>query len=44
MAETRYPGSDVRVLFPIEPEAFFAGDSGSAAELLELEMPPSAVG
>ena len=39
IARARYPGSEVRVLFPIAPETFFAGYSGAAANQIQPEMP-----
>ena len=35
-AKDCYPGNDIRVVFPIDPEEFFVGAAG-AAYLLELE-------
>lgn len=43
IARAWYPGSEVRVLFPIDPEAFFAKNP-AAAGLGELEMPESVAG
>ncbi len=37
IASAHYPGSEVRVLFPIDPETFFDEDPGSAATLVWLE-------
>lgn len=31
-----YPGNDIRMVFPINPEEFFVGDAG-AAHLLDLD-------
>jgi hypothetical protein len=36
-----YPGDDVRVVFPINPEEFFVGDAGTA-NLVELDGPAEA--
>lgn len=36
----RFPGGEARVLFPIEPEAFFA--EGVPVEELRFEMPEAA--
>ena len=33
------PGCDVGVVFPIEPEKFFAGDSGAMSRTVEREAP-----
>ncbi len=38
IAGAHYPGSEVRVLFPIDPEAFFAEDR-PLDERIQLEMP-----
>jgi hypothetical protein len=35
----RYPGSAVRVVFPISPEAFFVGEAGARAGRIEPEAP-----
>ena len=42
LAKTRYSGGDIRVVFPIEPEAFFCKDA--EMELIELAMPEKAAG
>lgn len=34
-----YPGGDVRVEFPIDPESFFIKDTAARAELMKLEVP-----
>lgn len=39
IASTQYPRSEVRILFPIDPETFFAGDSGATVNQIQLEMP-----
>jgi hypothetical protein len=44
LAKTRYSGSNIRVVFPIEPDAFFCKDPTVEAELIELEMPEKAAG
>jgi hypothetical protein len=44
LASERYPGSKVRVLFPIDPESFFIGDQGLVGAPVSLEMPEEAVG
>ena len=33
----RHPGCDIKVLFPIEPEAFFADRDGSTSGAIRLE-------
>ncbi len=38
IASAHYPGSEVRVLFPIDPEAFF-GEDQPLDEQIQLEMP-----
>ena len=38
LAIARHPGCEVRVLFPIDPEAFFAAKTRPAAETMQLEM------
>jgi hypothetical protein len=43
-AKVRYPGSEVHVTFPIDPEAFFAEDAASAVEDARIEVPASAGG
>ncbi len=44
IASTRYPGSEVGVLFPIDPETFFAEGLAADAGLVELEMPERVAG
>ena len=44
LAMARYAGGDVRVVFPIEPEAFFGKGPGTEGELVELEMPETVAG
>ncbi len=44
LASTRYPGSKVRVLFPIDPETFFEKASALAEGEIWLEMPEEATG
>ena len=39
VATARYPGSEVRVVFPIEPDTFFTEDAALVAETLRLEVP-----
>ncbi len=35
----RYPGGDVRVKFPIEPEGFFVKNSVARAAIVSFEQP-----
>lgn len=44
LAGAQYPGSEVKVLFPIDPETFFAGDRSPAGRSIFLEMPEEAAG
>ena len=44
LARVRYPGSDVSVLFPIDPEGFFCEDSTPATVPIRLEMPEEEAG
>jgi hypothetical protein len=44
IARARYPGSDIRVLFPIDPEGFFCEDSIPARVPIRLEMPEEEAG
>lgn len=44
LARARYPGGEARVIFPIEPEAFFADGAAPTSELISLEMPQEAAG
>jgi len=36
IAGDRYPGRDLRVVFPIKPETFFVEDLVTPAELIEI--------
>lgn len=38
----RYPRGDIRVMFPIRPEAFFAPGRSSGVERIALESPEAA--
>lgn len=38
VASACYPGSEVRVVFPIEPNTFFTNDSTLVSEELRLEV------
>jgi len=42
LVAARYPRCDVRVVFPIRPEAFFSGEFGSSVERIALESPEAA--
>ncbi len=42
IASAQYPRSEVRILFPIDPETFFAGDSGAMVNQIQLEIPVAA--
>ena len=45
LVSTRYPGCQARVLFPIEPEAFFANkDPVPASGMVLTEVPEEAAG
>jgi len=44
LTEANYPGSEVSVVLPVEPEPFFAGDDFEGAELITLEKPERAAG
>ncbi len=39
VASAQYPRSEVRILFPIDPEMFFAGDFGAKVNKIQLEIP-----
>ena len=43
IVEARYPGGDVRVVHPIDPEAYFIKEPAAAGPV-ELEMPESVAG
>jgi hypothetical protein len=44
LARTRYPGTEVRVIFPIEPESFFVTETVSSSRVVRPEMPKEAAG
>ena len=44
LAQARYPGSDISVLFPIDPEGFFCEDSTPAKVPIRLKMPEEEAG
>ena len=35
----RYPGRNLRVKFPIDPEGFFVDDPAAPTETIEVELP-----
>lgn len=39
VAEERYPGSNIGVKFPIDPERFFVRDSAAQAGIVAFEQP-----
>ena len=43
VVETLYPKADVRVLYPIELEAFFVRDTAALTGMVEFERPKSVV-
>ena len=43
IAEDRYPGAGARVVFPLDPDAFFAVDPARTASI-ELDAPPTSAG
>lgn len=44
VAGARYPGGEVRLVLPVEPETFFAGAAFGEAELVRVQMLQSATG
>ena len=40
----RYPGGEVRLVLPVEPETFFVEHAACEAESLAVQMPESAAG
>ena len=44
VAGARYPGSEVRLVLPVEPETFFAGATPGERESSAVRMPASAAG
>ena len=44
LASERYPDIEARLLFPIDPSAFFAGGCHRAAESILLEVPEEVAG
>jgi hypothetical protein len=43
LVAARYPSSEVKVVFPIEPETFFVDGAACVSEVLRLEAPEGAV-
>jgi hypothetical protein len=39
LVKARYPGGEARVVFPIEPDAFFVGETIPTAEAVRSEAP-----
>lgn len=44
LADARYPGCKVKVLFPIDPEAFFVKGPVPASGIVRPEAPEGATG
>lgn len=44
LVRARYPGGEARVIFPIEPEAFFVDGGAPALEAVSLEVPVEVAG
>jgi hypothetical protein len=44
LAKARYPGSEVRMLFPIDPESFFVTGTPDWAGPVSLEMQETMAG
>jgi hypothetical protein len=44
IARARYPSSEVRVHFPIDPEAFFTGDAARGPWPVRATMPEEVAG
>ncbi len=44
LVRDRYPGAEARLVLPVEPELFFAGDDFDGAELVTLQTPERAAG
>jgi len=44
LVRDRYPGAEARLVPPVEPELFFAGDDFDGAELVTLQAPERAAG
>ena len=44
LVRARYPGGEARVIFPIEPEAFFVDGVVPTSEVVNLETPEEVAG
>ena len=44
VAGARYPGGEVRLVLPVEPEAYFAEAGPAEAESVGIQMPESVAG
>jgi hypothetical protein len=44
VAGARYPGGEVRLVLPVEPETFFAEVGSGEAESVGVQMPKSVAG
>jgi hypothetical protein len=44
LARAHYPGGEVRVMFPIEPEEFFVNGTTHSSEAVHLERSGQAAG
>lgn len=40
LLEAGYPGADLRLKCPIEPEYFFVNDAAAQAGIVEIKQPP----
>lgn len=43
MVRARYPDCEVKVMFPIDPDTFFAEEVADIVETMRIEMPTRAV-
>ena len=44
LVKARYPGKEDRVIFPIEPDSFFADGSTSVSEVVRLKVSEEVAG
>lgn len=44
IAGARYPGGEVRLVLPVEPETFFAGTNPGEKDSVRVQMPESVAG
>ncbi len=44
VAGNRYPGGEVRLVLPVEPESFFVDDAFGGAESVGVQIPESVAG